>query len=141
MSYEFSVWYVPYNYQDFMDKYNIIHIPHVTYTTNLKTIEECHAIVDNIPKEININFANDAVIFSRMYKNDPLHSYGWWIDVDDLKFHHRPHMTIEYFNDSNKLHNHKLGTYTKPERTKCFLAISDTNSMDPSDWTILGRKS
>jgi hypothetical protein len=136
MSYQFSIWYVPANYQEFIKEYNLKHIPHVTYKTNIETLEECKQLIKELPLEIFIEFKN-VIKFPQMYETDNLFSYGWLNTVDGIQLEHEPHTTIEYFDEYKKLHNHKIQEIINPPKTKCFLSISDTRSMDPSKWCIL----
>ena len=141
MHYGYSVWYIPHNYNYLAQSYDMNHIPHVTYKTNIETEKECFDLVKLLPHEVTVDFVTDIVKFPKMHKNDPLFGYGWYVtakvDMDHVHFSTDPHLTLEYFNNYNDYKNHNIVNKKKPNRLKCFLAVVDTQSNNPSDWFIL----
>jgi hypothetical protein len=141
MHYGFSIWYIPYNFKKIMEKYNIIHVPHVTYKTNIDSLNQCQDLIKNIESEIFISFQENIYKFPKMHKNDPLFGCGWYIDINDCshEFDCNPHLTQCYFNNYKDFTNYKIINYDKPEDTACYLTIVDTRSNNPSEWIIIEK--
>ena len=77
--FDWSIWYVPTNWKEFMVQHDMTHIPHVTWETHLR--EE--------PKEMpdvkfieNLNFTNIGTnMFPSMYKGDSINfTIGWYCE-------------------------------------------------------------
>ena len=142
--YGYSVWYVPRNYKQLQDKHNILHIPHITLETNL-TLRDAYHIYHNASKSIRVKFQNNYVKFPSFYENDPLMSYGWYVDIITMarrKLNWTPHMTLRYVSrrDNNTYkdkvilsENLKLSTEIKNE-LDCDIMIADTRSGCPQEW-------
>jgi len=143
MHYGYSVWYIPHNYNELSKEYNIKHLPHVTYKTNIETEKECYDLAKLIPREITIEFFSDIAKFPKMHQNDPLFGYGWYVTpkngIECMHFATEPHLTLKYFNNYNDFKSHKIIQDITPKKTKCFLAIVDTQSNNPADWFIITK--
>lgn len=142
--YGYSVWYVPENYKDLQDTYKISHIPHITLETNL-CLRDAYHIYHNSSPDIIIKFQNKYVKFPSFYDNDPMISYGWFVDVVKMtrrKLNWVPHMTLRYLprTTTNNNNNYKdksilLENLCAPSNEmKCSLMIADTRSNLPIEW-------
>ena len=144
MGYGYSVWYVPENYIELQDIYNIPHIPHVTLETNL-CLRDAYHIYHNASKDIIIRLQDKYVKFPSFYEHDPMVSYGWFIDVVRMtrrKLNWVPHMTLRYIPRTSK--SNKNNYQDKPilsenlsppsNEIKCKLFIADTRSYMPIEW-------
>lgn len=144
--YGYSIWIVPYLYKDFMEKYKMTHIPHITIATNYETIDD---IEDEYKKLISLdltasfNFSSNVHKFPRMYSHDILYGYGFYcnsyIENSILAKHlkhksHNPHMTLNYSkSDDVVIENHH-----SPEGIfHGSIHIVDTTSENPSKWFLI----
>jgi hypothetical protein len=139
--YGYSVWFVPKNYQDIQERYNIKHIPHITLDTNL-LLKDAYHIYHNACQEVVVKLKPDFVKFPSFYHHDPMVSYGWYVDIQQMtkrKLNWTPHMTVTYVprNKTNNAQEIKVLTYQSPlEPIECFVTIADTRSGLPEDWNI-----
>ena len=142
--YGYSVWYVPENFKELQDKYQISHIPHVTLETNL-CLRDAYHIYHNATQDIIIKFKNEYVKFPSFYDNDPMTSFGWYVDVIRMtrrKLNWNPHMTLRYLpritNENNSSYKDKsyLSENLSPpsNEIKCKVVIADTRSHLPIEW-------
>lgn len=137
--YGFSIWYIPYNYQDFQNKYKIIHIPHVTYQTNFEDLDSAIEIYRNLPADIDIDFNSNIVLFPQMYSTDPLCACGFYVKKSQfLNQTFEPHLSTKYFDPFDIIEINRylldMNQYDKPLNTKCFKAISDNQNLDWTTW-------
>jgi hypothetical protein len=121
------------------------HIPHVTVETNLAVLEDAHRVFDKHVKThpvVKIKFVNKVIKFPSFYAHDPLQAYGWYVDITDFEIMDtwKPHMSLKYQShkescdiNANVLENSPI------EELRCFLAIADTRSGNPSHWRILSN--
>lgn len=143
--YGYSVWYVPENYKELQDIYKISHIPHITLETNL-LLRDAYHIYHNACPDITIKFKEKYVRFPSFYDNDPLISYGWYVDVIKMtrrKLNWVPHMTLKYLQRSSKNSNSNidksiLSDYKHPpsNEIKCKVIIADTRGNEPVHWHV-----
>ena len=126
--YNWSIWYVPNNWKEFMKKYDMVHVPHMTYATNLL---ERPTDVDAPLKIHKIMFNSNMKRFKSQYENDPLKAVGWTCIVPKpWTPSHVPHVTWKYSCDVDDM------VETPDSWTDLFLAIADTRSDVPSLWTF-----
>lgn len=142
--YGYSVWYVPQNYKKLQEIYNISHIPHITLETNL-SLRDAYHIYHNASKSIKVKFQDKYIKFPAFYDNDPLVSYGWYVDIIEMtrrKLKWTPHMTLRYISRKN-YHSYKdkvvlseeLMPATEPgDSIECDIVIADTRSGCPKEW-------
>lgn len=150
-NYGFSIWYVPYNYLDLKERYNMEHIPHITYKTNIPTIEEALIILNEIKPIIEIEFIDRIVEFPKMYAQDPLHACGYYVKLSSNlynfdSYNHeyllnpKLHMSTKYFTDDtiNNVTNYLESTtdFITPYKTVCYKAISDNQELDFTKWYL-----
>ena len=126
--YNWSIWYVPNKWKAFMEKYNMVHVPHMTYATNLT---ERPTDVDAPLKLNEVTFNSVLQKFKSQYTPNPLAAVGWYCNVPKgWTRTHIPHVTWKYSTDVDS-------TVETPDKlTELFLAIADTRSDDPSRWTF-----
>jgi len=132
MSYKHSIWYVPYNYKQLKNEFNMTHIPHITLKTMMER-DECFDLFDKlVKKEFYFTLQNDLVLFPSMYEQDPMQAIGWWVE-NSPKYH----LSLRYFG----LENPKKIKFTQisppNESLQCFLAIADTSDCNPEKWKLL----
>ncbi len=142
--YGYSVWYVPRNFKELQEKYNISHIPHITLETNL-SLRDAYHVYHNANKSIRVKFQDKYVKFPSFYENDPLMSYGWYVDIIGMtrrKLNWTPHMTLRYVSRKNNntykdkvilSENLKLSTEIDND-FECDIMIADTRSGVPQEW-------
>lgn len=143
MGYGYSVWYVPENYKELQELYKIPHIPHITLETNL-CLRDAYHIYHNASPDIVIRFQDKYVKFPSFYDNDPMISYGWFVDVVKMtrrKLNWVPHMTLRYLprtsiNNNNYKDKCILSENLFPpsNEIKCKVIIADTRSNLPIEW-------
>lgn len=142
--YNFSVWYVPENYKELQNTYKVSHIPHITLETNL-CLRDAYHIYHNACQDIIIKFQDKYVKFPSFYENDPMISYGWYVNVMKMtkrKLNWVPHMTLRYLQRiSNVANNHYKDKTILSENLcppsdeiKCKVVIADTRSNSPIEW-------
>lgn len=141
--YGYSVWYVPRNYKELQQKYNISHIPHITLETNL-SLRDAYHIYHNAIDNIVIEFQNKYVKFPSLYDHDPLISYGWYVDVIKMtrrKLNWTPHLTLRYAerttkNNSTYIDKAVLSENHIPPKgsIECDIIIADTRGVCPEEW-------
>jgi hypothetical protein len=139
--YGYSVWYVPENYKELQDIYKISHIPHITLETNL-CLRDAYHIYHNASPDITIKLQDKYTKFPSFYENDPMISYGWYVDIVKMtrrKLNWVPHMTLKYLpRISNNNYNDKSilskGLSPASNEIKCSVIIADTRSNQPMEW-------
>lgn len=139
--YNYSVWYVPENYKELQNNYQISHIPHITLETNL-CLRDAYHIYHNACPDIIIKFQEKYVKFPSFYENDPMISFGWYVDIVKMtkrKLKWIPHMTLRYLQRySNNTYKDKtilLENLCPPSNEiKCKAVIADTRSNLPVEW-------
>jgi hypothetical protein len=162
MSYGYSIWYVPYNYIDLKNKYDMKHIPHITIKTNLMKQEAIDFFQEQIFSDEAYIYVHDPlVIFPDIYDTNPLKAIGWWCSIcskassttststtidsyassisslteSDIDNEWKPHLSIEYFTELPK---YLIKNIKKPtESLLCFKVIADTTYMNPEEWKLL----
>lgn len=141
--YGYSVWFVPKNYKELQERYNICHIPHITLDTNLSLRDAFH-IYHNACKKIVFKFNQTPVVkFPSLYNNnDPMIYYGWNVDIIQMtgrKLNWTPHMTLAYLprNGDMRVQEARLLNNTQMPPLgpiECFATIADTRSGLPEEW-------
>ncbi len=142
--YGYSVWFVPSNYKELQARYNITHIPHITLETNL-SIRDAFHIYHNACSKIKITFQHNYVKFPSLYHHDPMISYGWFVNVEQMtrrKLNWTPHMTLRYISrQSETVNNIYIQSQILSENhipptapSECFVVIADTRSGIPEEW-------
>jgi hypothetical protein len=143
--YGYSVWYVPNNYKELQNIYKISHIPHITLETNL-CLRDAYHIYHNASPDIIVKFQDKYLKFPSFYENDPMISFGWFVDVVKMtrrKLNWVPHMTLRYIprttnnnNDNNFRDKYILSeSLSAPlHDIKCKIFIADTRSNQPIEW-------
>lgn len=141
--YGYSVWYVPENYKELQKTYKIPHIPHITLETNL-CLRDAYHIYHNASTDIIIKFQDKYVKFPSFYENDPMISYGWFVDVVKMtrrKLNWVPHLTLRYLQRTSLNNNAYKDKSMLSENLcppsnelKCFVIIADTRSDSPIEW-------
>lgn len=138
--YGYSVWYVPKNYKELQDAYKIQHIPHITLETNL-CLRDAYHIYHNASPDIVIKLQDKFVKFPSFYENDPMISYGWFVNIVRMtrrKLNWVPHMTLRYLQKTTNNYNDKSilseGLCPPSNEIKCKVMIADTRSNQPIDW-------
>ena len=131
--YGYSVWLVPLNIRLLTRVYKFRHIPHITISTNHRTVPD----PDNLGRLYDVvNFKPYGKI-GKQYAIDPLHTLGWECDVEDLDIKHTPHMSHVYsFYPYDKVHY----VYPTPIRLIAEVCVADTRSPNWEDWKIIKEK-
>jgi hypothetical protein len=146
--YSYSVWYVPYNYTQIQYKYQMSHVPHVTVKTNLATLEDAYRVFDKYVKThpiVKIKLVNELIKFPSFYTHDPLQAYGWYVNIKGMEEIEgmdtwKPHMSMQYQSHKESCDVNVNVLENSPiEELRCFLAIADTRSSNPSHWQILSN--
>lgn len=137
--YGYSVWFVPNNYKDIQEHYNITHIPHITLETNLSLKDAFHIYHNNTNKKILVKFKENFVKFPSFYPHDPLMYFGWYVEVlrmSGRKLNWSPHMSVRYLPRTNT--SQSVGSFQPPPMgpVECFMTIADTRSGVPTEWHI-----
>lgn len=140
--YGYSVWYVPTNYKELKEHYNMKHIPHVTLETNL-LLRDAYHIYHNSCSKITAEFHPEYVHpFPSLYAHDPMVASGWYVRVLQMtgrKLNWTPHMSVSYV-PRGQHDNMDFTPSWRPKppsgKTEYFLVIADTRSGDPTDWHI-----
>lgn len=145
-SYGYSVWYVPTNWRDIKEKYNMTHIPHITLETNL-ILRDAYHIYHNACPKVLAKLKPDCVTFPQLYAHDPLQARGWYVDILQMngrKLSWTPHMSVTYTPRNLQLcadiemepvMSHAV-TIAPSETLECFVVIADTRSVHPEEWHI-----
>lgn len=141
--YGYSVWFVPKNYKELQEQYNIHHIPHITLETNLRLRDAFH-IYHNACKEMVMRFKQAPVVkFPSLYNtNDPMVYYGWNVEIIQMtrrKLNWTPHMTLAYLPRQGDLRAGEARLLSNTELpplgpVECFITIADTRSGVPEEW-------
>lgn len=145
LSYGYSVWYVPDNYRELQERYNIQHIPHVTLKTKMSFDDASNLYHSQIKiaDTINIEYYNKFITFPAYDKNDHLQYRGWKVNIVGMndKFksvnsNWNPHMTVEYtvINNNKKSQSCHMEVDPPHGKSPCFLVIADTNDVLPCNW-------
>ncbi len=137
MSYGYSIWYIPENYEWIQKTYNMNHIPHFTIQTNLKDMEEATEIYNKLNDNETMTIQKDCQIFESMYENDPLQGIGWYIKTN-INMRHKAHLTIKYYANVSEINDKDFIEWKDEQKEQvCFKAIVDTLSIHPERWKIL----
>ena len=137
--YGYSVWYVPYNYEQLQAKYNIAHIPHVTLETNLSLRDAFHIYHNQkgACPDITIELDGSFVKFPSYYPNDPMQYYGWDARIVEMKrpkLKWKPHISVVYTPRNSQIAVNQAMPQPPQGKIQCFLVIADTRSSRPADW-------
>ena len=132
MGYGWSIWYVPNNYREFKNKYDMNHIPHITAVTNLieRPMQES---VSEWPSTLDyLTFTGELYKMPHIYDNDPLFGSAWNCEtIPKLDVKHTLHLTHKYYTDKE----YKLDKISKPITIFGLKrVIADTRDDDPSKW-------
>lgn len=131
--YRYSIWYVPEDHEEFARAYNIQHIPHITFATNLTYDQALVLFNSSIHKAIFVRFISSIEKFPSMYENDPLRACGWYVETiapKSFQTPHRLHMSVNYGDTTSS-------QVDIPKPVLCHIALVDTLSSDPVNWRIL----
>ena len=129
MSYSWSIWYVPTEWKEIMSTYDMEHIPHVTWETNIE-MEPLDLPERKFIDELIVD--GPLVQLKSEYDNDPIsdavgvycHKPDWWDKS------HRPHMTLKY--NSTDM----AGKYIPLEFQDLYVTVADTRDIDPKKWRL-----
>ena len=126
--YGYSIWYIPEDYQTFANEYDITHIPHLTYETNLSydQIDILFTPLKQRYPSILVKAITDVEYFPSMYQNDPLSSYGWYMEVINPKsfyIFHTPHMSLKYWGRKDVIQSLPLPTNIKNQKTLFYVIL------------------
>ena len=134
--YGFSIWLVPYNWRHIKKEFTLDFIPHITLSTNHRTIPE-------IPILENIKVGNftKGKIFKQIYAIDPLEAYGYDCEILSdigINIKHVPHMTLFY---GGKITDENMDYFSlikkPPKSILCFCTLANTISLNPASWHFL----
>ena len=131
--YGYSVWLVPLNRRLLTKVYKFKHIPHITISTNHRTIPD----PDNLGRLYNVVDFKQYGKIGKQYAVDPLHSLGWECDVEDLNIRHTPHLSHMY---SFYAYDKVYSVYPTPMRLIAEVCVADTRSPDWEEWKIIKEK-
>ena len=124
--YGYSLWLVPNEHEKIMEKYDMVHIPHVTIATKMMYLPK-----EVITKRVfKIRNYGEITKFHKMYDENDLEACGFYCEIHGLEVKHEAHMTIWY------------GTRYEQrdvieEDIECVLKFADTRDIDPRLWKLL----
>jgi len=134
MGYQYSIWLIPYIWEDIKNLYKTSHIPHVTLKT-LLSLEQANEFVKTFDNEYKISFQDNIHDFNNIIydsnKKDDLHASGLLCKITGLELEHKPHMTLHY------KYNNKVIPTKAPTDLYGFVSIVNTISDQPAEWILI----
>ena len=134
MGYQYSIWLIPYIWEDIKNVYQTSHIPHVTLKT-LLTLEQAREFVKKFDNEYKISFQDNIQDFNNIIyepnKKDDLPASGFFCKISELELEHQPHMTLYY------KYNHKVIPMESPKDLFGYVSIVNTISDNPEKWIFI----
>ncbi len=134
MGYRYSIWLIPYIWEDIKKVYKTSHIPHIIIKTFL-SLEQAQDIVNKYDNEYKIRFKDNIYDFNNIIydpnKKDELPACGFLCNITGLELEHQPHMTLDY------KYNHKVIPMESPEDLFGFISIVNTVSNIPEKWFFI----
>ena len=110
------------------------HTPHVTLQTNLPSLADAQIELSKYRFWTDIiTIKGKTKILPNHYDTDPLHSWGFDVDLREMRTGHKPHLTIAYSKE-------KFKEYPDVRENHIFrgrLRIADTRSENPWEWSIV----
>jgi len=139
MGYNWSIWYIPIEYEEFKTRYGMFHIPHTTAITNLKEkpskedLEKWSETLDYI------DIVSDLEKMEQSYDNDPLFGCGWSCkSIPKLDIDHQLHLTYKYYSHNEYNIEHTRNYVNIPSRIYNWKrVIADTRDDNPENWKII----
>lgn len=129
--YGFSIWIVPLDHQMFMKKYNMVHIPHITVSTNYTSVLQARETFNKLSSICSFSFHPGYHMFPSMYEYEVLRGSGFYCDVHSIEISHKPHMTV-FYNVDHRYH------IDEPQNIHYgVIQIADTTSLDPRQWFLV----
>jgi len=129
--YGLSVWLVPLSQNVYRRVYKMKHIPHVTISTNHKTLPD----ISHLEKYYDIEHFKNLQNIPRQYEVDPLYAVGFMCLIKGLRTPHIPHMSVRY--EKKGYPTYDDITIGKPDKMLAEVRIADTTSLNPSEWFLI----
>ena len=133
VTFGWSIWIIPDNYEWFREKYRIEHIPHITIQSRI-----INPLSSHIGKTYKFQFERGFHLLPVWNPKDKgFRSWAWYCKVNGLDIPHA-HMSIQYFDELDKGYDRRGRNIYPPKGEFTGTAhLVDTRSHIPSEWKIV----